>query len=59
MSIFNVITDAVVNLIGTAAQGVAEILQSAAAMDVGTIVVVLAILLVGKVAYDKYNGKKK
>ena len=58
MGIFDVVTNAVVNLIGVVAQGAADILQAIAKMDVGTIVIVLAILFVGKVAYDKYNAKK-
>ena len=58
MGIFDVVTNAVVNLVGVVAQGAADILQAIAKMDVGTIVIVLLILFVGKVAYDKYNAKK-
>lgn len=57
--VFNAITNAGAGIINAAVEGVVNILQSAAATDVGTILVVAGILIVGKTIYDKVSAEKK
>jgi hypothetical protein len=57
--VFNAITNAVSEVAVAGVEGIVNILQSAAATDVGTIFVVVGILYVGKKVYDKMSQEKK
>jgi hypothetical protein len=63
MSIFNAIigagADLITAVVTSATSGIVNILEAAAAMDVGTIVVVVAILIIAKKVNDKINNEKR